>query len=232
MGTERNDADGQVFAAETARLTFGGGTVTMTMTTHSALRKVWGTIAAEHYRTARDSRQVQDLNREVQGRGGEVSEAHDQEVRASMVAIVSSAVAVDAWYGAVKSHIGLPEWLLAAWKAKSPRRHSRIRETLKLGFGLNKSDQTWLGEIRWLFKLRNDLVHFEDSLRSAIRHPSGTAEVAPDVARYSVENAERAIKLLVDVFENCRQKPKTKELKEFVLNNELSIDTVLAELAK
>jgi hypothetical protein len=69
------------------------------------------------------------------------------ELDSSMAAIVAAALAIDGFYGSVKSVMMVPER-----KTLRPR---KILELLKLGFVIGQESQYWLLELDWLFGLRD-----------------------------------------------------------------------------
>jgi DNA-directed RNA polymerase subunit RPC12/RpoP len=170
-------------------------TVTAYMTTN-----VWATwlrIAIDRARAARAARadavsdpamQAEHLAREFEG---------------SMVAIAASAHALDALYGSS----AVPASVRDRFKGKRPGRRNTIREALKAPFDTGPMNDRWVVEFDWLFDLRDDAAHAEETLQPSVPHPIGS-NVSHEWATYRVEAAERAVGFVLDVFTWCVDHPR------------------------
>jgi len=160
----------------------------------------WAEIAIDQLRQARAFR-AQAI--EVRASGDESSrfaELIGQETKAAMVAIAAAAHALDALFGAVRELV--PE-------AKTNRRWSTILETLKRTSVIKGSagGGRWAREFEWLFDLRDSALHFQESQAETVPHPTGT-NTGPENVLYSLEPAERAVALLLEVLETCTADPR------------------------
>jgi hypothetical protein len=124
---------------------------------------VWAEIAIDHEHAAKRAR-TEAAKLRPEG-SSEFSEALMRELRASMVAVSAASHAIDAFYGAVK--------IDNMWKQNRTARRAVILETLKLGFNVGKVAQRWHGEFRWLFNLRDGVVHPEEKWLTLQPHPVG-----------------------------------------------------------
>jgi hypothetical protein len=109
----------------------------------------WFRIAVEHERTALDAR----------SRG-----AIDDEMRAAMVAVVSSAFAIDAMGAKIAELLG----------PATPHVEGRIGllvETYKVGLDLGPRTQAWQAAIKKLFKMRGRSPTTSARTRRALRIP-------------------------------------------------------------
>ena len=82
------------------------------------------------------------------------------ELRVSMRAMTSAAFAIDAFYSSVKARS--PEHpQQAAWKAKPPRRHQQVADTLRHHLRITKNDQSreLSKRVKEIFKFRDWAVH-------------------------------------------------------------------------
>jgi hypothetical protein len=157
----------------------------------------WAEIAIEQ----------EDLARHTRARAVEITPSGDgfadllwRETRAAMIAIAACSHSLDALFGAVRELV--PE-------IRTPRRRSTILETLKAGFEIRGSAAggRWAGEFNWLFDLRDAALHFEESQAPTVPHPTGT-NTGPENVLYSLEPAERAVSLLIEVLDTCTANPR------------------------
>lgn len=171
----------------------------------------WAEIAIENEVAARRARH------EVYPQ--DASKGLHAEKHAGMVAVSASAHALDALYGELGDIIPLPGWLAQAWAAKraktgkGPARHTRIVETFKLGFSLGKAAANWPRRFEELFDRRDAAVHFKEDFHTPVPHPVGTNTAASNVI-YSLETAESAVDLLLEVLSECvkRARPQIPEV--------------------
>jgi hypothetical protein len=202
-----------------------GGTVTLLVGIH--LWIYWARIATEHLREARHERlKMIALNRAEIDQGIQFGEALGRETRASMVSISAAAHALDAFYGATKNEV-VSDVLKAAWRKKRPKRHRVIVETLKLGIAVGPHVKTWMEEFAWLDNVRDAALHLEERTVDSVPHPTGTS-TAPENVTYSMESAERAVKLMLDILTACQRNPKQRY--PYLVNYVSWMPEVLAQL--
>jgi hypothetical protein len=94
-------------------------------------------------------------------------------------------------------------------EVRTDRRWSTILETLKEGFEIrgDAGGGRWARELEWLFDLRDAALHFKEAQQPTVPHPTGTTTGAENVL-YSLEPAERAVSLLLEVRDTCTAKPR------------------------
>ena len=156
----------------------------------------WVAIAADHAATATAARERALLSPLEQ-----VPRAHDDELRAALVAITASAFALDAFYLAVAQQIEPP-----ATPVKQPRSASLL-DTLQRGFALTGDlQQTRLG-VEMLYTLRNRAVHHETQFRASVLHPSGRLHVTEEGATYTAEQAHATVELVAELILRCLAGP-------------------------
>jgi hypothetical protein len=176
----------------------------------------WARIAIEHEARARRARRrASALAAEQDQASGSLIALLDAEMCAGMVVIATTAHALDALYAVVQQRVPGPQPSVdteddapSFRSKKRSKRASHVLEALKRGFAVGKASHRWVGEFKWLFTLRNDSVHFSEETSSPVRHPTGL-EVAPEFVAYSLEAAERAVDLLLDVLVECVRQPKS-----------------------
>jgi hypothetical protein len=125
-----------------------------------------------------------------------------EEMHPAMVAITATAHALDGLYDEIRPLAQLP-----ASKGR-PKRQRRILEALKHAFKVGKHGQIWLGELDWLFDLRDPAVHPVKKTGPPIPHPSGWGNFAAEYTEYSADAAERALALLESVLRTCVANPR------------------------
>ncbi len=122
----------------------------------------------------------------------------NEEMLYAMVAISASAHCIDGFYGAVVDLIKPPK--------SGAKRNRRILEALKLGFSVGRPAHAWLGELDWLFAIRDDIVHHGERLRPSVvsRTTAGTVVFAgPEAFNLSCQSARRATDLATHVITEC-----------------------------
>lgn len=146
--------------------------------------------------------------REAARLGPSFAYAIKRERIAGMQAVTAVASTLDAFYGAVRQHVTVPPPLWATWQRNKTRRRARMIETIKLGFAVGgRATELWDGELRWLYELRDAAHHYEEESHPVKLHPVGAYVAAADV-EYSLEAAERAVALMLDVLDTCFRHPK------------------------
>jgi len=89
-----------------------------------------------------------------------------------MQAVVSAAIALDAFYSVIKTHILLPPNLIARWRTKRTPRYSQVTEVLRRAFHLRaKPTATLRQNLKFIYHLRNLAVHPSGKLESPLLHP-------------------------------------------------------------
>lgn len=150
----------------------------------------WWKIAEEHATEAREARQKEGI-------------AEDMEP--SMIAIAASASALGGLAGSVRRHAEID-------LKPSPRGTpdaTKILEILKHAFDLGSYGQQWLPRLRWLFDLRDPMVHHGERLNNAVEHPEKeNLQVAPESLLYASPNATEAVELVREVVMICFSSPK------------------------
>ena len=89
-----------------------------------------------------------------------------KESGSGMQTIVSSGIAIDAYYASIKDYVAIPNSTLSAWQSKGTARYKQIAETMRVGFQLTQAAGQSLREV-----LKQNL-----SFRDMAVHPeAGTA---------------------------------------------------------
>jgi len=201
--------DRQITVHDYAKIDSHETTVSVLSTMH--LWIAWTEIALEQTQAASEARSRGLPYRSTDQSHLFAAALHD-EMKASMVAIAAAACAIDAFLKkAVQKRIQVPDTTAEEWTTDGIGRMARFWKTLQLGFDVGEDKvQRWQTEFDWLYPTRNKAVHFEEVQSGLLPHPSGT-NTAPELVTYSLEEAERAVDLLIDVLKTCIQNPKPEQ---------------------
>ncbi len=157
----------------------------------------WTRIAIEHRAEAQEERA-----RTIVGKDTDDAQAMGRELRAAMVAVTAPAFAIEALYAELRRISPTPE-LDAEWEAakRRPSAVKRILQVLRAALDWPPPMDNRLEEdVRWLFPLRGQAVHFVSADRAAVPHPAGTSTAQENVD-YSLESADRAASFVLDLLE-------------------------------
>jgi hypothetical protein len=194
---QRQDA---TVSASAAMLSIApSASIHVTIKTHFWL--LWSEIALEREVATGQARWEVE---QVRKQGGNYAEPLGRELPAAMVAIVASAFAIDAFYGAVKPVIPIPQ---ETWQKNNTPRQGQVFETLKRGFSFGKAGMHWAKELKWLFNKRSAAVHFAEKSQEPQLHPIGD-HTAPEQIEYSLEATHRALNLLMEILDTCSRTPR------------------------
>jgi len=153
----------------------------------------WAEIAIGQERLAREARHLET--------GANVSEQLRDETRASLIAIAASAHALDGLYGVARDFFP---------RLDTGRRWSTVLETFKAAFYVRGSagGGAWAREFEWLFDQRDAALHHTEETREPVPHPSGLTSVGWANVAFSLEPAERAVDLMLEVVETAVTSPR------------------------
>jgi hypothetical protein len=146
------------------------------LTTHHAWY-TWTDLAIRHERHALRARESRDI----------------YEYRPGLIAITSSAFALDALDGVAKELIPDPG-------AKGSL-GAKIGERVKRGVSPGKLAQSWPNRIGDLFKLRREAVHFNEETVAPVWHEAYQTNVDPSVIRWGADAATVAVDLALEVLD-------------------------------
>lgn len=201
MGLESSGNAVALSGQATAR---SGGSATVQL--KYSLWVTWSEIAIEHEAAAWRAR-WRSVNPTDPAGGGDPME---DEFRASLQAVTTAALALDALHVPVKA---IAKRAGADQAGSSPREGARregiIREWLKAVFLVGKLNEPWVQEFQWLFCLRDGAVHYGESAEDPAPHPLGLS-VSKAHSTYHAEAAKRAVDLLMEVLHLVAERPKPK----------------------
>ena len=152
------------------------------LTTHHTW-DTWTDLAIRHERHALRAHESRDI----------------YEYRPGLIAITSSAFALDALYGVAKDLIPDPG-------AKGSL-GAKIGERVKRGVSPGKLAQSWPDRIGDLFRLRREAVHFNEETVAPVWHEAYQTNVDPFVIRWGADAATSAVDLALEVLDGWARHP-------------------------
>jgi hypothetical protein len=168
------------------------GTPTWSLTPHVLFDvcPTWTELALRHLEDSRSKR----TTRQAAWNGtndDEKAATLEREFEASMQAIMAAAIAIDAFYSLIQTHIQLPEALIAKWRDKRTPRYSQVTEVLRRAFNLKPKDTATLRQnLKEIYRLRDLAVHPSGRLEVPILHPEINVGVEWRFAYFRADNAE------------------------------------------
>jgi hypothetical protein len=217
-----------IVATDGATLRISGISITINKTTgevkieggepsiHYDVCPVWLSIAIEHLEDAKLARE--DMIRTKDAADPELKfKALEREFRASMQAIVSSAIAFDALYAVVKRNLSpIPSSFDPAKKGSA--RHAQVSEAIKQAFQLKPKDCERVRDaIKQIFGLRDQSVHPTGNFNAPTLHPQLQIGVEQRQVIFRYENALEVVRYAVAMISELATKgtPKNESLKQY-----------------
>ncbi len=115
----------------------------------------------------------------------------EREFEASMQAIMAAAIALDAFYALMQTHVQLPPSLVKQWRTKRTPRYSQVTEVLRRAFHLKPKGTAALRQnLKEIYKLRDLAVHPSGKIEAPILHPEINVGVEWRFAYFRTHNAE------------------------------------------
>ncbi len=129
----------------------------------------------------------------------------------SISAVVAAANGVEAFYGGCLEYLNplIPATTTAQWKANRTRRPARIVESLRFGFVFGSKQNKITREIAWLYKRRDELVHWEEQWHGLEHHDILRTNVDKVLVSYRLETAERALAAMWLLIDTCIGSPRS-----------------------
>ena len=135
--------------------------------------------------------------------------ALEAEFAASLQCMVAVAVALDAFYAAVRSHITIPQAMLTSWREKRTARHAQIAEVLRRGFRIGpKTNALVRNGLKELFAWRDRSVHPGAEAARPIAYPELGVGTEWRLVAYRHENAQRAMAFGLSLIAQLLAAPK------------------------
>jgi hypothetical protein len=224
---EKSSVGGGIFISEGNTLRIPGFTLTIDKKTgevsittagkpqlHYDVTPVWLSIALDHLHNAKTAREQLLAAKES---GEDFGQPLEREFRASMQAITSSAIAIDAFYGVLKSKLRSQPKEYDRQK-KGSARHAQVSEVIKQAFQLKQRGVDLLRDaVDKIFVLRDRAVHPTGEFSDAVQHPKLLVGVEARQVTYSYESAFNVVQATVAYISElaAKGKAKNKALKEY-----------------
>jgi len=196
----------------------GKSAANMTLHVRFDVCPTWTEIALRHLDDAREKRG--DRQTAWAGTNEEQKAASlEREFEASMQAIMAAAIAVDAFYSLIQTHVDLPPSLTEQWRTKRTPRYSQVTEVLRRAFLLKPKGVAVLrGNLKELYRLRDLAVHPSGKIEAPILHPELGVGVEWRFAYFRAHNAELAVNVATWILWDLAHggKPKDPKIVEYM----------------
>jgi hypothetical protein len=173
----------------------------------------WTEIALRHLDDAREKR----VARQAAWAG--TNEEHkaaslEREFETSMQAIMAAAIALDAFYSLIQTHVDLPPSLTEQWRTKRTPRYSQVTEVLRRAFRLKPKGVAVLrGNLKEIYRLRDLAVHPSGKIAAPTLHSELGVGVEWRFAYFRAHNAELAVNVATWILWELAHGGKPKEPK-------------------
>lgn len=149
----------------------------------------WLEIALEHLKaahTCNTARTEAWKNDNASARGRSL----ESEFKASMQAMVASAIAIDSFYATVQSKLKIDKALITKWRKNKTPRYSQVAELLRIAFQLKPKGVKVLRDyLKQIYHFRDQAVHPSSEAKEAILHPEIKVGVEWRFVTFRYENA-------------------------------------------
>jgi len=169
-----------------------GGSATIHV--HFEVCPTWLGLALQHLEAAKASQAARALAWEGTDENAKGTTL-EREFEASMQAIMSAAIAWDAFYAVVSSKITMPQELIAKWRENRTARYKQVSEVLRLAFNLTPAGFKVLRDnLREIYRLRDQAVHPTGKITAPVYHPELRVGVEWRFVDFRFENAAMVIR--------------------------------------
>jgi hypothetical protein len=168
----------------------------------------WLEIAWTHLERARSAHQklLAVWGGDDEKRKGSALEA---EFGASMQCIVAAAVAMDAFYSAIRPHITIPKSTLDAWRKKRTARPAQVYEVLRRGFRFGPQTGKLIKRgLKEVFEWRDRSVHPSAEAARPIAYPELGVGTESRFVAYRHYNAQRAMGFALSLIRQLLDNPR------------------------
>lgn len=196
------------------------GNVTGNLTLHVRFDvcPTWTELSLRHLQEAKAKR----VDREAAWAGTDEEQKAatlEREFEASMQAIMAAAIAVDAFYSLIQTHVVLPPSLLGQWRTKRTSRYRQVTEVLRRAFHLRPKGTAALRQnLKEIYRLRDLAVHPSGKIEAPILHPELNVGVEWRFAYFRAHNAELIVNAATWILWDLAHggKPKDSTIREYM----------------
>jgi hypothetical protein len=195
---------------------------------HFDVCPTWCKLAMGHLASAREFR----TERVAAWAGADEDEKGrtlEREFEASMQATMAAAIALDALYSVIKTHVHLPSSMMEQWRIKRTSRYSQLTEVLRRGFHLKaKGTQTLRKLLKDIYRFRDLAVHPSGKIEAPLLHPDLQVGVEWRFAYFQAANAEALVNAATGIIWDLANNGKPTD--EKIVNYMKGLRSRLSEL--
>lgn len=138
----------------------------------------------------------------------------EREFEASMQAIMAAAIALDAFYSLIQTHVVLPPSLVEQWRTRRTSRYSQVTEVLRRAFHLKPKGTAALRQnLKEIYRLRDLAVHPSGKIEAPILHPELNVGVEWRFAYFRAQTAELVVNAATWILWDLAHEGKPKDTK-------------------
>lgn len=140
-----------------------------------------------------------------------ISTAMEAECKACMQAFAAAAIALDAFYAAVKDRCPIPPELVATWQTKGTARYKQIAEVFRRSFRVGPRSAVRLRkEIREIFKWRDRTVHPMSARTRPVLYQELSVGTEWRFVAFRAENARLVVGAALSIIAQLLARPREK----------------------
>ena len=195
----------------------GKPTGSVTLHVHFDVCPTWLELALRHLEDAKEKQSARMVAWKTTDENSKAMTL-EREFEASMQAIMSSAIAIDAFYAVIHTKAKVPQTLITKWREKRTPRYAQISEVLRIAFTLKPKGFLVLRKnLQEIFKLRDLAIHPSGKIDLPILHPELQVGVEWRFAYFRYENAllvvRETVRMLCELVTSG--KPKNGEVQKY-----------------
>jgi len=143
----------------------------------------------------------------------EKSSCLEREFEASLQATMAAAIALDAFYSVIQTHVQLPTSLVERWRTKRASRYSQVTEVLRRGFHLKPQETKVLRQnVKEIYRFRDLAVHPSGKLQAPLLHPELNVGVEWRFAYFRAARAEMLVNASIAIIQELVNNGKPTEV--------------------
>lgn len=145
-----------------------------------------------------------------------LAKALEEEFTTCMQGLIACAIALDAFYAAIKPHIDIPEPVVQAWRDNRTARYRQIVEVLRRAFRIGRRSCTAIRQlVKEVYQLRDRAVHPPMEFSQPILHPQLQLGMEWRFVVFRFENARNAtagvLSVIYQLTDKARDIPEVVE---------------------
>jgi hypothetical protein len=178
---------------------------------HFDVCPTWVELALGHLKEAKD-RGVERVAAWAAANEDAKASTLEREFESSMQAVMSSAIAIDAFYAVLQKKVAISAATLASWRRNRTARHSQVAEVLRIAFGVKgKALVALKHNLQEIYRLRDLAVHPSGQIDAPILHPELLVGVEWRFAYFRHQNADLIVRAAVTMLIELATSGKPKD---------------------